>query len=100
MVQVPICTDSGWIYFNGNNRYRKKNGIVYIDFQVDLSAGGWTSIFVLPPEYAPTGQYFFVLSENATDPKYFVNGYVQANGGVTVICPKTGQYLGSMSYPV
>lgn len=100
MVQMQICTDTGWIPLGDNSRYRKKNGIVYIVFQVDIEASGWTDIFVLPPDYAPTGQYFFVLSENATDPKNFVNGYVRGSGNVTMICPKTGQYLGSVSYPV
>ena len=99
MITLPIYDDTGWIFLGDHSRYRKKNGIVYIVFQVNLEGGGWTEIFTLPSNYAPTGQVFFVLSENTTDPQLSVNGFVQENGNISMICPKTGQYLGSVSYP-
>ena len=100
MIKIPIYNDTGWIKLGDNSRYRKKNGIVYIVFQVNIEESGWTYIFTLPSEFAPTGQIFFVLSENSVNPQAFANGYVQGAGAIAMICPKTGQYLGSVSYPV
>ena len=100
MITLPIYDDTGWIFLGDHSRYRKKNGIVYIVFQVNIEASGWKDIFTLPSDFAPTGQVFFVLSENTTDPQAFVNGYAETSGNIAMICPKTGKYLGSVSYPV
>lgn len=96
--------DTGWIYKTGY-RYRRKNGWVFINFQITLpaSTNSFATFDTLPVGYRPTDSIFCNLQANvsATAINNSVNIRIAFTGAIDYINPNTTTgYIGSVSYPV
>ena len=102
-----VSGDSGWLTIAGqpNTKYRKKNGIIFINFQVSVAAGitTWTNLFTLPEGYRPDGiQVFGVLHANSSSSSIStsINILVNSSGVVQYMNPNVATgYIGSVSFP-
>ena len=102
-----VSGDSGWLTIAGqpNTKYRRKNGIVFINFQVAIAANitVWTNLFTLPEGYRPDGlQVFGVLHANSSSGSIStsINILINTSGVIQYMNPNvTSGYIGSVSFP-
>lgn len=94
--------DTGWVQITDGIKARKRNEIVTLVFQVDISAtsGAWVTLGTLPEQFTPNEVVFCILSVNTNNPQTQANIQITSYNEIRAIAGVTSQYIGSITYPV
>ena len=71
--------DTGWKTVNANVRYRKINGVVYVEATSDSSGAGWSVLGTLPASVVPSKELItsvYVDTNNSVMLRIYTNGNV------------------------
>ena len=93
--------DTGWVQITSGICAKKRNGIVTINFQTNVTqVASWQTLATLPEGFAPSRVVYGTISENQGNPTLQMNIQVANDGKIMAICGSTGNCIGSITYPV
>lgn len=99
--EIQEVEDTGWMNLAPGINLRKRNGIVTINFQTNVTqVANWQTLAKLPEGCIPNHNIFGVISENQGNPTLQMNLQITTDGNITAICGSTGNCIGSITYPV